>query len=245
MKKILIVGATSAIAQEVAKIYAAQKHSLVLIGRNQVLLETIKNDLIVRGATEVSILMADLNDFPVHEQLIHQAWEKSAGFDVSLIAHGTLGDQITAEKNQAELLNIVNSNFISHASLLNFIGEKKKQQGHGTIAVINSVAGDRGKQSNYIYGAAQAGKATYTDGLRNRLFPAGVHVVNLKLGFVDTPMTKTFKKGPLWASAPSVGKNIVLAIEQKKNTAYLPGFWRLIMLIICSVPEFIFKRLKL
>lgn len=245
MKKILIIGATSAIAQEVAKIYAHENAELFLWGRNSQMLEIISQDLKVRGAAKVTTLSHDLNDFSCHEKFIADIWNQLARVDVTLLAHGILGNQKKAEEDQTELLHILNSNFVSHASLLTFIAQKMKQQGSGTIAVISSVAGDRGRQSNYVYGSAKAAKTAFTDGLRNKLFQFGVHVLNIKLGFVDTPMTKEIKKGLLWATAPAIAKGIVAAVEAKKDTVYLPFFWRYIMLIIKSIPERIFKRLKL
>lgn len=245
MKKILIIGATSAIAQEVAKNYAKQGSELTLVGRNKTQLEIISQDLKVRGASKVNIISQDLNDFSHHQEIIDQAWLSSSAVDLALLAHGTLGDQEKAESDQQEFMSILNSNFISHASLLNLIAQKMKSQRQGTIAVISSVAGDRGKQSNYIYGAAQAAKSTMTDGLRNRLFPYGVHVITLKLGFVDSPMTKDFKKGPLWATPKNIADHIVKAIDKKKDSIYLPFFWQYIMLIIKNIPEFIFKKLKM
>ncbi|QLY27033.1 SDR family oxidoreductase [Bdellovibrio sp. KM01] len=245
MKKILIIGATSAIAQEVAKIYATQKHELILWGRNSQMLTAISQDLTVRGASKVSVIAHDLNDFSRHEEFVTNIWKDSKTIDIALLAHGVLGDPRKAETTQSELFKLLNSNFVSHASLLAFISTEMIHQGHGTIAVISSVAGDRGKQSNYVYGSAKAGMTAYVDGLRNRLFKTGVHVLNLKLGPVDTPMTKDHKKGPLFGKAPQVGAGIVTAIEKKKNTVYLPFFWRYIMWIICSIPESIFKKLSL
>lgn len=245
MKKVLIIGATSAIAQEVAKIYASENAELLLWGRNTQLLEIISQDLKVRGASKVNILSHDLNDFNSHEKYIGNAWNQLEKVDVTLLAHGILGNQKQAEEDQRELLHILNSNFVSHASLLTFIAQKLKVQGFGTVAVISSVAGDRGRQSNYVYGSAKAAKTAFTDGLRNKMFQHGVHVLNIKLGFVDTPMTKEFKKGFLWAKAPDIASGIVSAINRKQDTVYLPFFWRYIMLIIKSIPEKIFKRLKL
>lgn len=245
MKKILIIGATSAIAQDIAKIYAAQKSELVLVGRNTKLLEIIREDLLVRGASRVENITQDLNEFAAHDSLILEVWKRLEKIDIAVLAHGVLGNQEQAEQDSIELLSIINSNFVSHASLLNSISRKMKEQKEGTIAVISSVAGDRGKQSNYIYGAAQSAKSTFTDGLRNRLFPLGVHVVTLKLGFVDSPMTKDFKKGPLWAKTGAIAEQVVNAIEKKKDIVYLPFFWRYIMMIIKNIPEGIFKKLKM
>lgn len=244
MKKILIIGATSAIAQEVSKLYAYEKNELILWGRNAQLLSIIEQDLQVRGA-KTSIIVHDLNDLSVHETKINEVWDLYHHIDIVLLAHGVLGDPRKAEANQEEMLYLINSNFISHASLLTFIARKMILQKTGTIAIISSVAGERGKQSNFVYGSAKAAMTAYADGLRNRLFPTGVHVSNFLLGPVDTPMTKDHKKTALFGKAPSVAKGIVKAIDHKKDTVYLPFFWRYIMLIIKSIPESIFKRLSL
>ncbi|MGZ3774662.1 MAG: SDR family oxidoreductase [Bdellovibrio sp.] len=245
MKKILIIGATSAIAQEVAKIYALQNAELFLWGRNTQMLEIISQDLAVHGAAKISTLSHDLNDFGTHETFIMDIWNQLKTVDIVLLAHGILGNQQKAEENQKELFDIINSNFLSHASLLTYVCQKMKTQGFGTIAVISSVAGDRGRQSNYVYGSAIAAKSAFTDGLRNKMFQFGVHVLTIKLGFVDTPMTKEFKKGFLWAKAPAIAQGIVSSVEKKKDSVYLPFFWRYIMLIIKLIPERLFKRLKL
>lgn len=245
MKKILIIGATSAIAKEVAKIYAQKKAELVLWGRDTQMLDIIAQDLKVHGASQVTNISHDLNDLDAHEKTIAHIWTQLQKIDVVLIAQGILGNQLKAEEDLDELLQIITSNYISHVSLLTFLAQKMRAQKNGTLAVISSVAGDRGKQSNYVYGSAKAGKTVFVDGLRNRLFPDGVHVINFKLGFVDTPMTKDFKKGPLWAKPNLVAQGIVKGIESKKDTVYLPFFWRFIMLIIKSIPESIFKKLKM
>ncbi|KYG64182.1 hypothetical protein AZI87_13115 [Bdellovibrio bacteriovorus] len=245
MKKILVIGATSAIAQEVAKLYATEKEELILWGRNPQMLQIIAQDLKVRGSSKISVVSHDLNDLSVHASKIEEIWSEHINIDIVFLAHGVLGDPRKAEIDQDEMLNILTSNFISHASLLTYIAQKMARQTFGTIAVISSVAGDRGKQSNYVYGSAKAGMTAFTDGLRNRLYPTGVHVLNIKLGPVDTPMTKDHKKTPLFGKAPAVAKGIVTAIEKKKNTVYLTPIWRLIMFIINNIPETIFKRLKL
>jgi short-subunit dehydrogenase len=245
MKKVLIIGATSAIAQEVAKIYADEKSSMAIVARNTQMLDVIAQDLKVRGALSVESIALELNNFAEHENCIEKLHTQLGGFDVVLLAHGTLGSQEQANANPQHVVDLINTNFVSYASLLTSIAAKMKAQGHGTIAVISSVAGDRGKQSNFAYGSAQAGKSAFTDGLRNSLYHFGVHVVTLKLGFVDTPMTAAFKKGALWAKSAQIAAGIVSAIELKKDTVYLPFFWRYIMWIICSIPERLFKRLKM
>ena len=244
-QKILILGATSAIAQEVAQIYATKQAQICLIGRNPESLNIIAQDLKVRGAGECTTLCADLNDLSTHPALIESAFQAHGTFDVVLLAHGVLGSQDQADHDPTHVVELLQTNFVSYASLLTCVAPHLKAQGKGTIAVLSSVAGDRGKQSNFTYGSAQAGKSAFTDGLRNRLFPYGVHVITFKLGFVDTPMTASFQKGLLWAKPQSVAQGITHAIEKRRDTVYLPFFWKWIMMIIIHIPEFIFKKLKL
>ena len=244
-KKILMIGATSAIAQEVAKLYAHDQAELYLIGRSLEHLSIIAQDLRVRGAVRVHTHATDLNHTHEHKQMIEAAFAKMGEVDITLLAHGILGSQDRADSSPEHVLEILHTNFTSYASLLTCISTLMKAQKKGCIAVISSVAGERGKQSNFVYGAAQAGKSTFTDGLRNRLYPYGVHVLTLKLGFVDTPMTEGFKKGLLWAQPKQVAQEIIFAVKKKKDITYIPFFWRWIMLIIRSIPEKIFKTMKL
>ncbi len=245
MKTILIIGATSAIAQDVAKIYALQKCHFILWGRNTEMLRIIGQDLTVRGAASISSIAHDLNDLSVHETQVHAIWEQYQKIDVVLLAHGVLGDPRKAEVNQQEFLHLIQSNFISHASLLTFIVQKMTRQKEGTIVILSSVAGERGKQSNYVYGSAKAATTVFTDGLRNRINGSGVEVITVKLGPVDTPMTRDHKKSLLFGKSPAVAQGIIEAINKKKNIVYLPFFWRYIMWIIRSIPESVFKRLSL
>lgn len=246
MKKILIFGASSAIATSVARIYAAQGDQLFLVARNEDKLAVLGEDLRVRGATAVASCAADLNEFGEHEELISKAEKALGGIDIVLIAHGTLGDQRACEQSVTTTLEEIKTNALSMVSLLTLLANHLEGRGRGVIAVISSVAGNRGRQSNYVYGSAKAMVSTFCAGLRNRLAPTGVHVLTIKPGFVDTPMTADIpNKGFLWAQPEEVAAGIVTAIEKRKNEVYLPFFWRYIMLIIGHIPEFIFKRLKL
>jgi short-subunit dehydrogenase len=130
-------------------------------------------------------------------------------------------------------------------ALATVLANRFEAQRSGSIAVISSVAGDRGRQSNYVYGAAKGAVTLLLQGLRNRLSKSGVQVLTIKPGFVDTPMTAEFKKGALWAKPDDIAHGIVSAIDRRRDVVYLPGFWRLIMLIIRHIPEPIFKRMSL
>lgn len=246
MRRVLILGATSAIAQETARIFASKGDRIFLVGRSAEKLGAVAADLRLRGSPQVDFEAIDLNDFDRHEALIATASEKLGGLDTALVAHGTLGDQKASEREWKVAEAEIRTNFLSAASLLTVIANRFEAQKRGAIAVISSVAGDRGRQSNYVYGAAKAALTTFTDGLRNRLFASGVTVVTVKPGFVDTPMTAHIqKKGPLFVKPDVIARGIYRSIAKDRGVVYLPGFWRLIMAIIRSVPEGIFKRLKL
>lgn len=243
---VLILGATSAIAIAVAREYAGRSAVLCLVGRNHARLEEVAGDLRARGAEKVAVLEADLVDTSRHDGLLAEAYESIGEIpQVVLVAYGTLGDQKAGEASFEVARRELETNFLSTTSLLTRIANHFETRSSGVIAVIASVAGDRGRKSNYIYGAAKGGLAIFLQGLRNRLASAGVAVVTLKPGFVDTPMTASFKKGALWASPEQVGARIVRAIDRKSDVVYCPWFWRFIMLIICSIPEQVFKKLSL
>lgn len=245
MKKILIIGATSAIAEATARVYAKNGAQLYLLARNNERLQTMSLDLSVRGADSVEHATLDVNDIQSHQQHLKTALESLGHIDIALIAHGTLPDQQACEQNTELALNELQTNGISTVTLLSELANIFAEQKQGTIAVISSPAGDRGRQSNYVYGAAKACVSVFAQGLRNRLFASGVNVLTIKPGFVDTPMTAEFKKGLLWAQPEAVAKGIVKAIEKGKAQVYLPWFWLFIMTIILHIPETIFKRLKL
>lgn len=245
MKKILIIGAASAIAESTARLWAGEGHRLYLLARNEERLHALSNDLRIRGAESIHHGVLDVNDFGRHPAAIDSAIAVLGGLDVVLIAHGTLSDQKACEQNFQLTLQELNTNAISVISLLTYLANYFEQQRHGTIAVISSVAGDRGRQSNYVYGTAKGAVSIFLQGLRNRLHHAGVQVLTIKPGFVDTPMTAQFRKGLLWTSPDSIAKHIVKSISAGANVVYAPGFWSAIMMLIASLPEPFFKRLKL
>ena len=246
MSQVLILGATSAIAQAVARRYAEQGANLFLVARDAERLDAVADDLVVRGAAGAGVLVADLTDLDRHPEIVAAALDGLSGLDTILIAHGVLPDQDACEQSAREALHSIDVNFLSVVSLLTPLANQLADRKAGVIAVISSVAGDRGRQSNYIYGAAKSGLDTFLEGLRNRLFKSGVHVLTIKPGFVATPMTAHIpERGALWAQPEDIAAGIIKAIEKRRNVVYLPSFWALIMLIIRSIPESIFKRLSL
>lgn len=246
MQNIVIIGATSAIAHAAARLWASQGATLFLVARNESALALNADDLRVRGAHTVHTFGMDATDYAAHDKLIDTIHATLTRIDVVLIAHGTLPDQRACETDIDQLRREIDTNGVSVCVLAQRFANQMLPQGKGTIAIIGSVAGDRGRQSNYVYGAAKSLVARFAEGLRNRLGKTGLHVLTIKPGFVDTPMTAGFeRKGLLWAQPDAIAASILNAIERRRDVAYLPWFWRPIMLIIRHVPESIFKRLSL
>ncbi len=241
---VLIIGANSAIARACARVYAEQGHSLYLIGRDGQRLEELEKDLEVRGAAQVYGTEADLEEFHEHDNLMRRVFSEFDILDVALIAHGTLPDQEACESDFELAEAAIRVNGTSVISLLSLLALRMQEQRTGTIAVITSVAADRGRQPNFVYGAAKAMVSTYLQGLRGKLFPHNVHVVEIKPGLVDSPMTAHMEKGMLFSSPESVARIVVRSIAKKKHTVYAPAYWRAILWIVRAIPDFVFKRIK-
>ena len=216
-----------------------------LVARNEQRVQIIASDLKVRGATEVTTYSLDLNNIDQHEKLLSAAYELLGNVDIILIAHGTLSNQKNCELSVKETLAEIQTNALSTISLLTLIAKRFEANQSGTICVLSSVAGDRGRASNYVYGSAKAMVTTFTSGLRQRLYKSNVSVVTIKPGFVDTPMTSEFKKGVLWVKPSVVAALIFKAIQNKKTEVYVPKFWRFVMLLIKAIPLQIFQKIKL
>ena len=245
MQRILIIGANSGMAEAAARLWAKRGDRLFLLGRSEERLKALSADLGIRGADVAGHAIFDANALDHHAEVLEKAVHILGGLDVALIAHGTLSDQKRSQMDMNYAMAEITTNALSVVTLGSILANAMEAQGQGTLAVISSVAGERGRQSNYTYGSAKALVTAFTSGLRNRLAKKGVHVVTLKPGFVATAMTAQLPQGPLFASAAKAGACIVSAIDKKKDVAYVPGFWALIMLVIRNVPEGIFKKLKL
>ena len=247
LRNVLIIGATSTIAEHAARQLVAQGSNVFCVGRDATKLATITRDLQVRAPqATIGTKAVDLCDEKLHESILDEATTVLGGVDAVLIAHGTLPDQKSCESSVATTRQEIETNALSMISLLTVFANHLERQQSGVIAVISSVAGDRGRQSNYVYGAAKGMVTLFLQGLRNRLFTANVDVVTIKPGFVDTPMTADFdKSGPLWARSEQIAGGIITAMQKGKNEVYLPWFWRWIMLAITHIPESIFKRMSL
>lgn len=245
MKKVLVLGATSAIAQATVRRLAARGASLYLVARHAERLDAVVRDARTRGASRVDSEALDLDDFAQHEPMIDRAAAALGGLDGVLLAHGVLGNQEQAQRSYADTEKVLRTNFLSAVSLLTPLANRFEAQREGTLVVISSVAGDRGRQSNYVYGASKGALSVFLQGLRNRLAPAGVAVVTVKPGFVDTPMTAGVKKNALFASPDAVARGLLRAADARQDEVYLPDFWRPLMFVIRSIPERVFKRMKL
>lgn len=245
MKQILIVGACSAIVMQTARQFANAGASIFLLARNEEQLKSLSLDLKTRGSPKVVYKVFDALNFEAHEAIFAEVLKELPELDTLLIGYGTLSDQSRAQRDVHYMLSQISTNYQSVISLTSICANFFEAKARGMIAVISSVAGDRGRQSNYVYGSAKAGLNVYLQGLRNRLASKGVNVLTIKPGFVDTPMTANIKKNFLFASAQSVGQGIYQAMCQGRNEVYLPWYWFWIMLIIKAIPESIFKKLKL
>ena len=244
MTQILIVGATSAMARGCAFAWAAQGQRVLLAGRDDAELARLAQDIRVRFNTAAQVVEIDLDETAPREAWLAELQETYGQIDGLLCAAGWMPDN-ESMRHGAVALQVIQRNFTGPVALINAFADACEQRKHGFIVGISSVAGDRGRQSNYLYGAAKGGFAIYLAGLRNRLFAAGVNVLTVKPGFVDTRMTFGLPGLFLVADPFWVGRQIVAASDKGRDEIYVPGFWRLILLIIRHVPEVIFKRLKL
>jgi short-subunit dehydrogenase len=241
MTRTLILGATSAIAAEVAQIAADRGDRLHLVGRDPDKLARVADRC---AKAHVTTERADLADLESNEEVIARALEALGGIDWALIAHGDLGDQLASERSYAEADRILRVNFLSVVSLLIPLSNVMEAAGSGRIGVLASVAGDRGRPRNYTYGSAKGALHVYLQGLRTRLYPLGVTVTTLKLGPVDTPMTRDHGKHMLFGKPDSVARDIVRAMAAGTSEAYVPSFWAAIMPIVRGTPEPLFQRIR-
>ncbi|MFZ1830707.1 MAG: SDR family oxidoreductase [Candidatus Competibacteraceae bacterium] len=246
MRNILIIGATSAIAEATARRFAATGARFYLVGRNTERLTAIARDLEIRSGQPVAYESCNLDLLDQHSALLERVHQTLGNVDVALIAHGVLPDQNACQQSVEKTLAVIHTNALSVISLATLLANDFETCGRGTLIAISSVAGDRGRQSNYVYGAAKGMVSLFLQGLRNRLNSKGVQIITVKPGFVDTPMTAAFeKKGLLWAQPDRIAQGIVAAVERGRDEVYLPWFWRWIMQVIQHIPEKIFKKLSL
>ncbi|HVZ75173.1 MAG TPA: SDR family NAD(P)-dependent oxidoreductase [Polyangia bacterium] len=239
--RVVIFGATSAIAAEVARLYAARGARLHLVARDA---EKLARLVAMLPPEQVTSATADFTDLAATANAVEGALAALGGVDVALIAHGELGDQLASERDVDVAARIVAANFTSAVALLIPLANHCEQARSGTIGVITSVAGERGRPRNYTYGAAKGALNVYLQGVRSRLHAAGVAVTTLKLGPVDTPMTTSHKKTIVFSKPVPVARAIVAALDAPRAEVYVPSFWRAIMLVVRNTPEAIFQKLS-
>ncbi len=242
-ENVLILGATSDMAVAIARQLASEGYSITLAARNTERLSALESDLRVRYKAAVQTARFDALDFASHAEFYESLTEKP---DIVICVFGLLGDQSHAENDWSQAHRIIDSNYTGAISILNVAANDLERRKKGMIIGVSSVAGERGRQSNYIYGSAKAGFTAYLSGLRNRMFRHGVHVMTVKPGFVRTRMIEGMDTpGVLTASPVKVAKRISKAIRKKPDVVYVLPIWSIIMLVIRLIPETVFKRLKL
>jgi short-subunit dehydrogenase len=244
-RKILVLGATSGIAEATCRIWASQGASLFLVARNAEKLAAVAADLRTRGASFVDTAVADLDDTDQHPALLAHAVNSLTGLDVAYLAHGVLGDQTQAEQDFNTTAHILHTNLMAPISLVTWLANFFVQRRAGTIAVLSSVAGDRGRKSNYVYGSSKAGLSAFLAGLRNRIDREGVTVLTIKPGPTKTAMTASMKGSEKFADVDKVAASIVKAIDARADNLYVPFQWQPIMFVIRHIPERVFKKLNL
>jgi len=242
-KKILVLSATSGIAEATCRIWAAQGAQLFLVARNADKLAAVAADLKLRGASYVGTAVADLDDTDKHAELLTHAVNSLTGMDIAFLAHGILGDQARGEQEFEQAAQIIYTNFMAPVSLLTWLANYCVQRHAGVIAVLSSVAGERGRKSNYIYASSKAGLTAFLSGLRNRIDREGVTVITIKPGPVNTSMTAHMNIRK--ADVNKVASTIVKAIDKRVDTLYVPSIFLPIMFIVRHIPERIFKKLNL
>ncbi len=245
-KKVLILGATSAIAEATGRIYASRAAKLFLVARDQKKIDLVAQNYSMLGASQVDFLIADFIDYNSHQMIYKRAKEKLKNIDIVIIAYGKLGNQNRGEKIFDEAREVIETNFTSVVSLLTIIANDFQIQQSGIIAVLSSPAGDRGRAQNYIYGATKGGLSVFLSGLRARLYQHNVSVITVKPGFVETPMTRDVGRNCLFSSPQKIAKLLFHKIEKNNcEEIYLPWFWKYILIVIKLIPHRFFKKFKL
>jgi short-subunit dehydrogenase len=242
---VLILGATSAMAEHAAREHARRGDRLILVARSADKLETIKADLEARGANEVSTVVADLADAKDHADTL-ESWLGGRKLERTYIFFGVLGEQNEAQEQLDLAAALIRVNYNAPALWSLAVANVLEKQKSGCLVVASSVAGDRGRMSNHIYGSAKAGLSTLVQGIDHRLSKVGARAVAIRYGFVISPMTEGMRRsGPLWTSARKAGRLAVSAADKKRGLIYAPFFWWGIMIVIRSIPTLIFNRTKL
>ncbi|MGB9234102.1 MAG: SDR family NAD(P)-dependent oxidoreductase [Terriglobales bacterium] len=245
LRKVVVLGATSGIALEVQRQLARLGCELLLVARSPQRLAEVQSDLVERGAKQVLTYVADLAALRCHAGILDFVRRSFPGYDTVLLAYGAMHDQKESEASIDVLLDELNVNYVSAAALLTLFAADLEQRRAGCIAAITSVAGDRGRRANYVYGSAKGALSLFLQGLRSRLHPAGVKVITIKPGPVQTPMTDYLPNAARFADPELVAREIVRVLERRSpDVLYTPKVWRYVMSAVEHIPELIFKRLS-
>lgn len=245
LKKVVVLGATSGIALEVERLLARMGCELLLVARSQQRLAALQSDLLIRGAKRVLTYSADLAAIELHAGVFDFVRRSLPDYDTVLLAYGTMHEQKDSEASVDILLRELNTNYVSAAAILTLFAADLEQRRTGCIAAITSVAGDRGRRSNYVYGSAKGALSLFLQGLRSRLHPAGVKVITIKPGPVQTPMTDHLANAARFAEPQQVARDIVRALQRRApDVLYTPKIWRYVMTAVEHIPEGLFKRLS-
>lgn len=245
MKKVVILGATSGIALEVERQLACRGCELLLVARSAQRLAELRSDLMARGAQQVLTCAANLASIQQHASVFEFACHNFYDFDTVLLAYGSMHEQKDSERSIDVLVEELHVNFVSASAILTLFGADLERRHTGCLAAITSVAGDRGRRSNYVYGSAKGALSLFLQGLRSRLHPAGVRVITIKPGPVQTPMTDHLPNAARFADPEQVGRDIVHALQRRSpDVLYTPKIWRYVMAAVQQIPETIFKRLS-
>lgn len=240
MANVLILGCTSAVASAIAERMAASGDRLYLVGRSS---EKLKAVAVALGSAVVGVRQADFNETDQAASVIAAAFASLGRIDKVLIAHGDLGDQLRSEADFSHARHVINTNYLSVVALLIPLVERVREQGSCKIAVIGSVAGDRGRPRNFTYGSAKGALQLYLQGLRSVLYGSGVEIYSFKLGPVDSPMTIDHKKNFSFTTVERAARAIHQGMAGKRYTRYVPGYWFWVMLTVRWLPESLFQRL--
>lgn len=241
MQNVLIIGATSAIAGEIARVHAERGDRLFLLGRDAPRLLALASSL---GPSVVASEAGDFDELSANDGRVARAVDALGGLDVAVIAHGWLGDQLESERSIDHAAAVITTNFTSVVSFAVPIVNSLEARGAGSLVVLSSVAGDRGRPRNYTYGAAKGALSLYLQGVRSRLYTTAprVRVVNIRLGPVDTPMTREHPKNVLFGEPRAIAASIVRAEMRGREDVYVPWYWQPIMATVRSLPERVFQR---
>ncbi len=246
VQSVLVLGGTSDIAvATVRKLVAGRAARVVLAARKPEACDTVAATLRASGASEVHVVGFDATDFASHEAFVQTTFDRFGDFDVVLVAFGVLGDQARAESDGAAAVDIVQTNFTGTVSVTVPLVVRLRAQGHGTLVLLSSVAGERVRRSNFVYGSSKAGIDSYYQGLAASLTSSAVHVMIVRPGFVHTKMTEGMKSAPLSVTPDAVADAIVRGIARGREIVWVPPAMRYLMAVLRHLPTAVFRRLPI